>query len=301
MKSENNKLGHLAALFTVLIWGTTFISTKLLLKTFSPIEILCIRFVIGYIALWIFYPKRMSVTNKKHELLFIGSGLCGVTLYFLCENIALTYTLASNVGVIVSIAPIFTAVLAHIFLDEKSLKPSFFLGFITAILGIILISYTSATTLQINPIGDILAILAALLWGGYSIFTKKIFNLGYSTFGATRKIFFYGIIFMIPVLIIMPPTVTLNDFSSPLNLLNILYLGLGASAICYITWNLAAKLLGAVKSSVYIYIIPVVTVITSAIILKEKVTFLSIIGTLLTILGLLLSEKQDSKLRNKKN
>lgn len=295
MSFDKNKSGHLAALFTVLIWGTTFISTKVLLKSFTPVEILFIRFVIGYLALWLLYPKKLKMQDRKHELLFMGAGLCGVTLYFLCENIALTITLASNVGVIVSIAPIFTAVLAHLFLDEEALKPTFFLGFITAILGIILISFTTATKLQINPLGDFLAILAALLWGGYSIFTKKISNLGYPTIAATRKIFFYGILFMIPAIIVMPFSINLEALSNPLNLANIIYLGLGASAICYVTWNLAAKHLGAVRVSVYIYIIPVVTVITSALILREKVSFLSVIGTLLTILGLLLSEKKNIK------
>lgn len=295
MSSENNKLGHLAALFTVIIWGTTFISTKVLLKSFTPVEILFIRFVIGYLALWLIYPKRFKILDKKHEFLFMGAGLCGVTLYFLCENIALNITFASNVGVIVSIAPIFTAVLAHLFLDEESLKPTFFLGFITAIAGIILISFTSATKLHMNPLGDFLAVLAALLWGGYSIFTKKISNLGYSTIGATRKIFFYGILFMIPALLILPVSLDLKALMIPANLINIIFLGLGASAICYVTWNLAAKHLGAVRVSVYIYIIPVVTVATSSLILKEKVSFLSIIGTLLTILGLLLSERKNIK------
>lgn len=293
MSSDKNKLGHLAALFTVIIWGTTFISTKVLLKSFTPVEILFIRFGIGYLALWLLYPRKLKIFNKKHELLFMGAGLCGVTLYFLCENIALTITLASNVGVIVSIAPIFTAILAHLFLDEESLKPTFFLGFATAILGIILISFNTAAKLQMNPLGDFLAILAALLWGGYSIFTKKISNLGYPTIGATRRIFFYGILFMIPTMLLMPFSPDFKALILPLNLINIIFLGLGASAVCYISWNLAAKYLGAVRVSVYIYIIPVVTVVTSGIILKEKVSFLSIIGTLLTILGLLLSERKS--------
>ncbi|MFV0343839.1 MAG: DMT family transporter [Anaerocolumna sp.] len=295
MGSENNKIGHLAALFTVLIWGTTFISTKLLLKSFDPLEILLIRFIIGYVALWIIYPKGFKVINQKHELLFMGAGLCGVTLYFLCENIALDITFASNVGVIVSIAPIFTALLAHWFLEEETLKPTFFLGFITAILGIILISFTSTTKLQMNPLGDFLAVLAALFWGAYSIFMKKISNLGYATIGATRKIFFYGILFMIPALFFWPLSIDINTLIAPSNLIHIIFLGLGASATCYVTWNLASKHLGAVRTSVYIYIIPVVTVIFSGIILNETISFLSIIGTLLTILGLLLSERKPSK------
>lgn len=97
--------GHLAALITILIWGTTFISTKVLLVDFEPIEILFFRFILGFLALLIVYPHRMKGTIKQQEAVFAAAGLCGVCLYYLLENIALTYTMASNVGVIISIAP----------------------------------------------------------------------------------------------------------------------------------------------------------------------------------------------------
>ncbi|ERI10411.1 hypothetical protein HMPREF0083_01499 [Aneurinibacillus aneurinilyticus ATCC 12856] len=97
---ENKTAGHLSAIITILIWGTTYISTKILLYDFSPIEILFFRFTIGAIALMIIYPYRLKVTDKKLEFLFVCAGLCGVTLYYLLENIALTFTMASNVGVI---------------------------------------------------------------------------------------------------------------------------------------------------------------------------------------------------------
>ena len=109
MKQSDMK-GHLAAFVTIFIWGTTFISTKVLLKSFSPIEILFIRFLIGYATLWLVYPHQLKPAEKKQELCFAAAGLCGVTLYYLMENMALTYTLASNVGVIISIAPFFTAI-----------------------------------------------------------------------------------------------------------------------------------------------------------------------------------------------
>jgi drug/metabolite transporter (DMT)-like permease len=300
MQNHNLK-GHAAAFFTVIIWGTTFISTKVLLKAFTPLEILFIRFIIGYLTLWLIAPRKLKLQTKKHELLFLASGLCGVTLYFLFENIALNLTLASNVGVIVSIAPIFTAVFAHFFLDGERLKPSFFMGFLTAILGIFLISYNGSAVLKLNPTGDILAILAAIVWGGYSIFSKKISNLGYPTIEATRRIFFYGILSMLPAFFVLPVSKEISRFANPVHLLNLLYLGFGASALCFVTWNLAAKLLGAVKASVYIYIIPVVTVITSVIILKEEITFMAGIGTLLTILGLFLSEKKGRTIKKQIN
>ena len=87
IETDSPAFGHLTAVITILIWGTTFISTKVLLTSFTPIEILFCRFIIGFIALNIFYTKRMKIKDRKHELLFAFAGLCGITLYFLFENI----------------------------------------------------------------------------------------------------------------------------------------------------------------------------------------------------------------------
>ena len=81
-------------------------------------------------------------------------------------------------------------------------------------------------------------------------------------------------------------------------LLNIIYLGVGASALCFVTWNVAVKILGAVKTSIYIYMVPVITIVTSVLFLQEPVTWLSVVGTALAVLGLFLSEnggKAESK------
>ncbi|MCI9131590.1 DMT family transporter [Thomasclavelia cocleata] len=282
--------GHIAALLTIFIWGTTFISTKILLVDFKPIEILFFRFLIGLIALLIIYPKRLKKTTKDQEITFALAGLCGVTLYFLLENIALTYSMASNIGVIISIAPFFTAILSDFVLKEKSLKSNFIIGFIAAMMGIALISFNGTSNFKLNPIGDVLALLAALVWAIYSVLTKKISEYGYNTIQVTRRIFIYGITFMLIALVPFDFELNLNHFTNPLYLGNIIFLGLGASALCFVTWNVAVKILGAVKTSIYIYIVPVVTVVTSVIILNEQITLMSFIGTILTLIGLFLSQ-----------
>ena len=290
MLQNKTMSGHLLAFFTIIVWGTTFISTKVLLKNFEPVEILFFRFLIGFAALCLAFPHRMRVTDRKQEKYFIGAGICGVTLYFLLENIALTYTLASNVGIIVSIAPFFTAILAHRFLDGERLRPSFFAGFAAAIAGIVLISLNGGGGLSFNPAGDILAVLAAVVWAFYSILTRKIGAFGYHTIQSTRRIFFYGLLFMVPAFFVFDFRLGLERFAQPENLMNILYLGLMASALCFATWNWAVKILGAVKTSVYIYMVPVVTVITSAIVLKEEITWQILLGMVLTMAGLFVSE-----------
>ena len=282
--------GHLAALLTIVIWGTTFISTKILLADFQPVEILFFRFVMGFLALLVAYPWRLKTADYKQELTFVLAGLCGICLYYLLENIALTFTLASNVGVIISVAPFFTAILAHFAMkSEEKLRSQFFIGFVVAMAGIILISF-NGRELELNPLGDLLAVVAALVWACYSILTKKISSFGYPVILSTRRTFFYGILFMIPALFLFDFQADLSRFTNITYLFNILYLGLGASALCFVTWNFAVKELGAVKTSVYIYMVPVITVVTSVLILHEQLTLLAGIGTGLTLIGLFLSE-----------
>ena len=290
--------GHVMALLTIVIWGTTFISTKILLADFTPIEILFFRFLFGLLVLITVYPKRLGIKDKKQELTFAVAGLCGICLYYLLENIALTHTMASNVGVIISVAPFFTAVLSHVLRKtEEKLKVQFFMGFIVAMIGICLISFSSSE-LKLNPIGDILAIVAAFVWAVYSLLTRKISCYGYNTIQTTRRIFTYGILFMIPFLFIFDFNLDVQKFVKPEYALNLIYLGLGASALCFVTWNYAVKVIGAVKTSVYIYIVPVITVVTSVVVLKEEITWMAAVGTGFTLIGLFLSESKP-KFRKK--
>lgn len=290
--------GHLAALTTVLIWGTTFIATKVLLEDFQPVEILFFRFLMGYAALWLVSPHMLRGTTARQEAHFIGAGLCGICLYYLLENIALTYTMASNVGVIVAIAPFFTAIMAHLFLRGKEKLPAnFFVGFVVAMAGVCLISFNGAG-FELNPKGDLLALLAAFVWGFYSIFTRKIADFGYSTIQTTRRTFFYGLCFMLPACWLFDFELGFARFAEPVNLLNMLFLGLGASALCFVTWNTAIKHLGAVQASLYIFLAPVITVVSSVIILGEPFTWMTACGTLLTLFGLVLSERQNLRSRH---
>lgn len=282
--------GHGAALLTILIWGTTFISTKVLLTSFQPVEILFLRFVLGFLALCLIYPRRLRLGERRQELWFAAAGLCGVTLYYLLENIALTYTLASNVGVLVSVSPVFTALFSHFLLRREKLRPDFFAGLAVALAGVVLLSYNGSAVLKLDPRGDVLALLAAAIWSAYSLITRHISSFGYPVVQTTRRIFAYGLVFMLPALLIFGFRPSLEAVLEPVNLLNLVYLGLGACALCFVTWNFAVGKLGAVKTSTYIYLVPVVTLATSALVLGEPVTPLSAVGAALTVAGLALSE-----------
>lgn len=285
--------GHLAALLTVLIWGTTFVSTKVLLTAFSPIEILLFRFVLGYLALWLVYPRPLRGVSLRQELYFAGAGLTGVCLYYLMENIALTYTTASNVGVIVSVNPCFIAILSMCLFREERPRTSFFLGFALAMAGICLVSF-SGNGMSLDPVGDLLALLAAVSWAVYSILLKQIGGFGFPTLQVTRRVFFYGILWMLPAVLALGFSPDWNGLLRPAMLGNFLYLGFGASALCFVTWGIAVETLGPVKTSIYIYLVPVITIAASALILGETLTPMSVLGIFLTLVGLMVSQKQSA-------
>lgn len=291
--------GHMAALFCILVWGATFISTKVLLRDFAPVEILFFRFLLGYAALWLACPRLLRIADRRQEALFACAGLCGVTLYFLLENIALTYTFASNVGVIVAVSPFFAGLLSFWLLRAERPALHFFLGFAAAMSGIGLISFSGSTQLRLNPLGDILAVLAGLSWAGYSILTRKLMAFGHNSLLVTRRCFFYGLLFMLPCLPFMEFHLGLERLQNPVNSANLLFLGLGASALCFVAWTFAIQRLGAVKCCVYIYLVPVVTVVTAVLVLHERITGLAALGAALTLLGLGISEMRSFSMLKK--
>lgn len=287
--------GHALACMTILIWGTTFISTKVLLRDITPLQILFTRFMIGYLALWAVCPKLTKIRRKKEELYFLAAGLCGVTLYFLMENIALTYTQASNVGIIVAVSPFFTMFFGIWLLKQRRPGVRFFIGFLIAMTGILCISLEGSQRLQLNPKGDLLALGAAEVWALYSTITKKISSFGYTTIPMTRRIFFYGLLCMLPVILFSGMKLPAVEQLTMVNIANILFLGLGASALCFVSWNSAVRILGTVQTSVYIYAVPVVTTLASVWILKETVTVIGIAGIVMILSGLLMSQNEKEE------
>ncbi|MGH1647270.1 DMT family transporter [Enterococcus gilvus] len=290
--------GHLSAIVTVMIWALTFISTKVLLKDFLPIEILFIRFLIGFLVLTVVSRRRLSFNGWSKEKYSMIAGLFGVFLYYYLENVALTYTLAMNVGIIGSVSPFMTALISRFVLKQGTIPKIFVLGFICSMIGISLISLSG--TLNVDPIGDGLALIATVCWASYSLIVKKISTFGEGTIAATQRIFFYGLLFMLPVLFLSIDSLDVSRFAQLGNLSNLLFLGVGASALCFVTWNFSVKNLGAVRATVYIYTIPMLTTIASVAILGETITIKTVFGILLTLTGLILSELPNL-LRQRKN
>ena len=304
---KKQALPYILAAFCILVWGVSFICTKYLLRTFSSLEILILRFVTGYIAFCIISPKPLKTSGIKEELLFMGAGLCGITIYQFVENIAIYFTAANNVSIIVSTCPMFTAIIAAIFLHEKTITKNFVLGFVIAMTGIVLVTLNGSSEFSLSPKGDLLALGSAICWGFYSLFVSKINSLGHGNFASTRRIFFWALIFMIPLAVYglvfggkstsinFCPAENIARWSDWKNILNLVILGVFASSLAFVAWNKTCKALGTVKTTAAIYMVCVVTIIFSFIFLGEKISLAGLFGTFLTILGLFISEKIQNK------
>ncbi len=304
MRSFSSKssllLYHAGAAIAVIGWGISFISTKVLLGSgLNPIEIYIYRFAIAYLALLIFSHKRIRSNSWRHELLFMLGGMVGGSIYFIAENVALEYTLVSNVSLITSLSPLLTVLLiGFLYRSERPGKETI-LGSTVAFLGVGLVIFNSSFNLSINPLGDLLSLLAAFCWAIYSIILKRV-NPLYSALFITRKTFFYGVITALPFLLIESEIASPSVLMQPKLLLNLLFLALYCSMFAYLLWAMAIGKLGAVKANNYMYFQPVVTLVFSFLILGEKISAVGYTGCAMILLGVWMSDYlQQRKLRVK--
>lgn len=286
---------HVLALVTAAVWGSTFVSTKILLTNgLSPAQIMVIRFSIAYLLILLLSHRPLFSRKLSDELLMIGAGITGGSLYFLAENSALIYTQASNVAIIIAVTPLLTAIAAHFFSRGERFSRTLATGSVIALAGVVLVVLNGRFVLHLNPKGDMLTIAAAVLWALYSIIIVRL-QRRYSSLFITRKVFFYGIVTLLPYLFIHEAALDFGLLLRPAVIGNLLFLGLIASFACYWAWNAAIARIGSVNASNYLYLNPVVALITSAIALDERITVTALIGTALIMLGVAVCEKLPAR------
>lgn len=287
-------LAHLGAIFTVSAWGTSFLCTKVLMMDggFTPVEIYFYRFLAAYLVLLLFTFKEMRSKSWRDELTFLLCGVCCGSLYFITENYALKLTTAGNVSLLASISPIFTTVLVAVIFRQK-IQTGVIIGSLVAFIGAGCIVFSHGESLEFRPTGDLLALAAAFSWAVYSVAIKRVLPF-YSGFFVTRKLFFYGVITALPLLLMQkgPSHVhLLFDFEHPTMILNFLFLVLFCSLAAYVIWNEVMRILGPVSSNNYLYVQPLVTMIAAYFVLDEHIYLLGYIGCFLIIGGLIYSDK----------
>ena len=288
-------LYHLVAFLVVSIWGSTFVFTKLLLLGgFSPAQIFTLRFIIAYLMLLVFClwrGIRWMADSWKDELLMVALGISGGSLYFLAENGAMNYTTTTNTSLIVCLCPLFASLLIGLFYKSQRLNRTQITGSLIAAIGLVIVVLNGHFVLHLSPKGDALAFVACLCWAVYSLLMIPA-NARYDTIFVTRKVFFYGLLSMIPYFIVRPGLNTHLLLEQPSLLWNLLFLGCVASFLCYLTWNWIIKKLGAVMATNYVYFNPVTTILFAWFLLSESITVYFLLGTLLILVGMYLSDRR---------
>ena len=283
---------HLIAILTVSIWGLTFIATKVLIGYgLTPQEIFFYRFLIAYAGIWIISPKRLFANRWKDEFWLMAGGIFGGSLYFFTENTALGITQASNVSFLICTAPLLTTILSLLFYKSEKATKGLIGGSLLALAGVGLVVFNGSVILKISPVGDLLTLLAALSWAFYSLIIRKM-TRRYPTVFITRKIFFYGVLTILPAFLLRPLQPDLDILLKPIVLSNLLFLAVLASLICYVLWNVVLKQLGTVRASNYIYLNPLVTMVASMMILQEQITLFALIGAGCIVCGVYLAERK---------
>lgn len=283
----------IVALVVVFIWGETFISTKVLITSgLMPADIFIYRFSLAYVCLWAFCPKQLWCDSWKDELVMVLLGIFGGSLYFLSENTALKFSTASNVSILVCSAPLLTALLISLFYKDERMNARQVLGSMIAFAGMALVVLNGSHVLNLNPLGDLLAVGAALTWGFYSLFMKNVSDK-YGVRFITRKVFGYGLLTMLPYFLFVSPLNTDPAIlSQPAVWGNLVYLGLIASLLCFLTWNWCLPRLGTVRTTNLIYSQPFFTMLIAYVVLGERITWMAVIGTIILIGGMMMAVKR---------
>jgi drug/metabolite transporter (DMT)-like permease len=287
---------HVVAFLVVAVWGSTFVFTKLLLLGgLTAAQIFVLRFIVAYVLLLAFSltrkPFRLLAASVKDELLMVGLGVTGGSLYFLTENSSMNYTTTTNTSLIVCLCPLFAALLISLFYRSQRLNGIQIVGTLMAALGVVVVVLNGHFVLHLSPLGDTLAFAACLCWAVYSLLMIPV-NKRYDTVFITRKVFFYGLLSMIPYFLIWPEMPPMSVVLRPDILANLLFLGFVASMLCFLAWNWVMKKLGAIVVTNYVYFNPVVTVLFAWVILSERITVYFLIGTLLILTGLYLGNQK---------
>ena len=286
-------LGHVFALFSVVVWGSCYVLTKNLLNAgFTALQITPIRLALAYVVLLCMRPKFQKLPAKD-ELIFVLLGLFGGSVYFFLQNTALTYTYAANVSIIICLTPIFTALLAWVFSrGNERLGRYLWLGSALAIAGVVLVVLNGSLHFHLSPKGDILALAAGISWAVYSILIKR-YTETMDGFLITRRVMFWAFVTAVPLMLLtdgMPNLAPL--FTDWKVLLSWLFLGILGNAVCFALWNIAFVRLGVVVTNNYLYGSPFVTLLVGWLLLGEPISWMGLIGAVLITVGVILAQRK---------
>ena len=289
-------LPTLSALFAVIIWGGTFIATKIALREVSPVTIIWMRFGIGVLILGmaVSVRRQFALPSKNDLAYFALLGFIGVTFHQWLQATGLQTARATTTAWIVATIPVFTALLGWLVLKEK-MNLARVGGIAIAALGVLLIvsngDLSALVSGETGAIGDLLILISAPNWAVYTILSRREL----ARHPAARMMFYvmlFGWLFACAWIFGFGPALKEIPRLSASGWTSILALGTFGSGLAYIAWYDALQAIPASQLGVFINIEPLVTMMLAAPMLGEQITLISLLGGAIIIFGVWLVNRQ---------
>ncbi len=296
MKTRNDNLSIILGLTVIFFWGISFVAIKVVVSVIPPITMATLRFLISFAILYVFSKilNKGEKLPKKAKMLSALAGVWGITIYFIFENFGVKFTTPSQASILIATVPIFTIIVMDI--ARKKLSSMWLYIFsIVSFVGVSILILSNGFDMRGDALGDILVLGAAISWAMYTLYIDKLG--GYDNLLTTVEMTKWGLIFLIPfsIIEISIEKPNLTTFFKADVILWLIFLGTLCSGFGYLMWNYAVRSIGSRTSSNLIYLIPVVSVLADAMILKNVPSIWIYIGGAITMVGVILGERIGRK------
>lgn len=274
----------------MVVWGGSFIASRLGLDGLYPVELATIRFAIAaplllLVTLIAAGPKSLYVAPKDLPVLVVMA-LTGVTLQYIVQFIGMTYTSVTNTALLINMGTFFVIIPSALFLKEK-LSADNALGVVVAFIGAVLVATRGNLSFSPGLLGDGLIVICAVMWAIYILIGNKLAGK-YSVLTQLNWIFMIGFVCLIPFYLITPHH-ALASYSL-LSWGSIIYLAIFCSIIAYFVFNDAIIKIGPSKTAIYQYLEPFFAIVFAILILGEPLAPAIIVGALFILAGIAMAD-----------
>ncbi|MBP1908334.1 DMT family transporter [Methanolobus bombayensis] len=288
---DKRKKGLLYMMTVVVLWGFSFVATKILLDFLDPLTVVFVRFFMATILMFAICRKRENYS--RNEVMYVAiAGFLGITSYQMLENVALVFTTATNSSLISATVPVVLLLTLDVSRRQLSDRVKY-AGALIAFIGVGLLVLNGAFNLHLNPMGDILMFGAVFSWVFYTIVIERMGSR--NMFIVSRDLTLAGTAFLFPLMVFQAQNLRIEIFSQNDALLVVaalIYLGVFCSALGFLFWNRAIHLAGSSTTTNGIYMIPLVTIIGDTLVIGNVPNIYVLLGAALVLAGIYLSERR---------
>lgn len=291
-KSPSITVTYVLVFLSMLFWGLTFVWTSIVFDYYNPITTIFLRLLISTVLMFaglkIFgYLEKI---NKSDYLLFMVSALFNPFLYFLGENYGVKYSSPTISAVVIAVIPVFTPILGYFALRER-LTAINIIGMIVSFLGVLLILLKNDFSLSVQPLGVIALSVAVITAIIYSLLLKKLAGK-YSAFFIIAVQNLIGLIYFLPLFLVFEWNEFILVKPNFKLIASLVQLAVFGSSLAFVFYTIGNRELGVSKTNFFTNLIPVITAVFSFFVLGEVFNMQKIVGIMVVILGVILSQLQ---------